>query len=132
MGNIVAGCPADLPSTEQAVEAGCPPLGKPRTAPNGAESMGKNTVKTLNSLKKRLINLNFLGKIPPSGPRKEAYSANVKDVLGQNSSALGWALAVGGGAAGLGICGVAGAKLMGNKDEDESDEDSSGQPLAEE
>ena len=41
-------------------------------------------------------------------PRKEAYSANVKDVLGENSSALGWALAVGGGAAGLGICGVAG------------------------
>ena len=40
--------------------------------------------------------------------RKEAYSANVKDVLGENSSALGWALAVGGGAAGLGICGVAG------------------------
>ena len=43
-------------------------------------------------------------------PRKEAYSANVKDVLGENSSALGWALAVGGGAAGLGICGVAGGQ----------------------
>ena len=43
-----------------------------------------------------------------SSPRKEAYSASVKDVLGENSSVLGWALAVGGGAAGLGICGVAG------------------------
>ena len=87
--NIVAGCPANLPSTEQAVEAGCP---------------------------------------------KEAFSANVKDVLGENSSALGWALAVGGSAAGLGICGVAGTKMLMKKKEDDedSDESSSAQPLAEE
>eukprot|EP00438_Fugacium_kawagutii_P008028 Skav209179 [mRNA] locus=scaffold1137:526472:529235:- [translate_table: standard] len=64
--NIVAGCPAGLPSTEQAIEAGCP---------------------------------------------KEAYSANVKDVLGT----------------------VLSAQLFRKKDEDESEsEDSSGQPLAEE
>lgn len=68
-----------------------------------------------------------------AGCPKEAYSASVKDVLGENSSVLGWALAVGGGAAGLGICGVAGTKLLKSKDdEDETDEDSSGQPLAEE
>lgn len=50
-----------------------------------------------------------------SSPRKEAYSASVKDVLGENSSVLGWALAVGGGAAGLGICGVAGPGGQGGQ-----------------
>ncbi|CAK8999078.1 unnamed protein product [Durusdinium trenchii] len=87
--NIVAGCPATLPTQEQAIEAGCP---------------------------------------------KKAYSAGVKDVLGENSNALGWAMAVGGSAAGLGICGIAGAKMMKKgEDEDDSDDGNSSEqgPLTE-
>ncbi|CAJ1435604.1 unnamed protein product, partial [Effrenium voratum] len=82
--NIVTGCPADLPTTEQAVEAGCP---------------------------------------------KEAMSANVKDVLGENASSLGWLMAVGGGAAGLGVCGAAGAKMMKKDEDTEDEEEDSEEPL---
>ncbi|CAE7372436.1 unnamed protein product [Symbiodinium natans] len=78
--DIVGNCPADLPTTEQAVAQGCP---------------------------------------------AEAKSANVSNVLGEHAQKIGWAMAVGGGALGLGVCGGGAAMLKSqmSKDEDTSDDE---------
>eukprot|EP00439_Symbiodinium_sp_Y106_P012292 s6640_g1.t2 len=57
------------------------------------------------------------------GCPEKAQSANVKDVLGEHSETLGWAMAVGGGVVGLGICGGGAAimKSKASKDEEEYD-----------
>jgi len=92
VGDIVLNCPAERPSTTEAVSKGCP---------------------------------------------EKVQSANVKDVLGENSQILGWAMAVA-GVCGVGVCGggVAYAAKKKNSsddsddyDEDEEDEEGAGSPL---